>query len=47
MCNRQISYPKVKKGFPWLVYIKENSKEMALVLSEVIMGDSDIFWFWL
>ena len=37
MCNRPIGYPKCKRGFPWLVYIRENSKEMALVLFKVIM----------
>ena len=26
-----------KRGFPWLVYIRENSKEVALVLFKVIM----------
>ena len=41
MCNRPIGYPKSKKGFPWLVYIRENGKEMALVLYEVIMEDSN------
>ena len=28
-------------GFPWLVYIRKNSKEVALVLSKVIMEDSN------
>ena len=37
MCNSPIGYPKYKWGFPWLIYIKENSKEMALVLFKVIM----------
>ena len=32
---------KKQKGFPWLVNIKKNSKEMALVLSEVIMENFD------
>ena len=41
MCNRPIGYPKSERGFPWLVYIRENGKEMALVLSEVIMEDFD------
>ena len=37
MCNCPIGYPKCKRGFPWLVYIRENSKEVALVLFKVIM----------
>ena len=41
MCNRPIGYPKRKRGFPWLVYIRENGKEMELVLFEVIMEDSN------
>ena len=39
MCNRPIGYPKCKRGFPWLVYVRENSKEVALVLFKVIMED--------
>ena len=39
MCNRPIGYPKGKRGFPWLVYIRENSKEVALVPFKVIMED--------
>ena len=31
----------MQKGFPWLVYVKENGKKMALVLDEVIMEDAD------
>ena len=38
MCNSPIGYLKCKRGFPWLVYIRENSKEVALVLFKVIMG---------
>ena len=41
MCHRPIGYPKSKMGFLWLVYIRENAKEIALVLFEVIMEDSD------
>ena len=41
MCNCPIGYPKSKRVFPWLVNIKENSKEMALVLFEIIMEDSN------
>ena len=37
MCNSPIGYPKCKRGFPWLINIRENNKEMALVLFEVIM----------
>ena len=37
MCNSPIGYPKCKRGFPWLVYIRENSKEVTLVLFKVIM----------
>ena len=37
MCHGPIGYPKGKMGFPWLVYIKENSKEVALMLFKVIM----------
>ena len=37
MCNSPIGYLKCKRGFPWLVYIRENSKEVALVLFKVIM----------
>ena len=32
MCNSPIGYPKCKRSFPWLIYIRENSKEVALVL---------------
>ena len=39
MCNSPIGYLKCKRSFPWLVYIRENSKEMALVLFKVIMED--------
>ena len=41
MCNRPICYPEGKRGFPWLVNIRENSKEVGLVISEIIMEDSD------
>ena len=41
MCNRPIGYPKSKRDFPWLVNIRKNIKEMALVLSEVIMENFD------
>ena len=41
MCNRLICYPEGKMGFPWLVNIKENSKEVRLVISEIIVEDSD------
>ena len=34
-------YPEGKRGFPWLVNIRENSKEVRLVISEIIMEDSD------
>ena len=37
MRNSPIGYPKCKRGFPWLVYIGENSKEVALVLFKEIM----------
>ena len=37
MCNSLIGYPECKMGFPWLVYIRENSKEVALVLFKEIM----------
>ena len=37
MCNSPIGYPKCKTGFPWLIYIRENSKEVALVLFKVII----------
>ena len=39
MCNRPIGYPKCKRDFPWLVYVRENSKEVTLVLFKVIMED--------
>ena len=42
--QHSIGYPKGKRGFPWLVYIKENSKEVALVLFKVIIeGSNDSF----
>ena len=41
MLFRSICYPEGKRGFPWLVNIRENSKEVGLVISEVIMEDSD------
>ena len=37
MCNSPIGYPKCKRGLPWLVYIRENSKEVALVFFKEIM----------
>ena len=46
MCNSPIGYPKCKRSFPWLIYIRENSKEMALVLFKVIMeGFNNSFGF--
>ena len=41
MCNRPICYPEDKRGFPWLVNIRENNKEVGLVIFEIIMEDSD------
>ena len=41
MCHCPICYPKGKRDFPWLVNIRENSKEVGLVVSEIIMEDSD------
>ena len=29
MCNSPIGYPKCKRSFPWLIYIRKNSKEVA------------------
>ena len=41
MNNIPSCYPKCKWGFPWLLNVWENGKEMALVLCEVIMEDLD------
>ena len=46
MCNSPLGYPKGKRGFPWLVYIRKDSKEESLVVFEIIMKDSnDSFGF--
>ena len=41
MDDRPIGYRKSKRGFSWLVYVRINGKEVALVLFKVIMEDSN------
>ena len=41
MYDSPLGYPKGKRGFPWLVYIRKDSKEESLVVFEIIMEDSN------
>ena len=44
MYDNPLGYPKGKRGFPWLVYIRKNSKKESLVVFKVIMEDSNDFF---
>ena len=39
MYDGPLGYPKGKRGFPWLVYIRKNSKKKSLVVFKIIMED--------
>ena len=41
MYDSPLGYPKGKRGFPWLVYIRKDRKEESLVVFEIIMEDSN------
>ena len=46
MYDHPIGYPKGKRGFPWLVQVRVNSKKVIMVFLEVIMEDfNDFFGF--
>ena len=37
MYDNSVGYPKNKRGFPWLFYVKIDSKKMIIVLLKVII----------
>ena len=41
MYDSPLGYLKGKRGFPWLVYFRKDSKEESLVVFEIIMADSN------
>ena len=41
MYDSPLGYPKGKRGFPWLVNIRKDSKEESSVVFEIIMEDSN------
>ena len=41
MYDSPVGYPKSKRGFSWLVWVRIESKEMIVVLRKVIMEDFD------
>ena len=44
MYGHPIGYPKGKRGFPWLVQVRLNSKKVIMVFLEVIMEEFNDFF---
>ena len=44
MYERPVGYPKGKRGFSWLVYVRINGKEVVVVFFKIIKEDSNNFF---